>query len=126
MNSQWQRVLAGAIVGYATGISAVLRYTNGLFVADLTREFGRTRSAFGLGVQASPVTLLQPRKFRPHLRLAARGVHFFFGPRAHVGAARDTAGTYTRVQIASSVGLVATCIGFLLLPRYPPIVREEN
>jgi len=73
MNSQWQRVLAGAIVGDATGISAVLLYTNGIFVADLTREFGLTRSAFGLRVQAAPAD------------------------------AREW-----------------------LLPRYPPIVREEN
>jgi hypothetical protein len=43
-----------------------------------------------------------------------------------IAAERDTTGTYTLALIASSVGLVATCIGFLLLPRYPPIVREEN
>lgn len=50
MERQWQRVLAGAIVGSATGISAVLLYTNGLFVAGLTQDFGLTRSQFGFGV----------------------------------------------------------------------------
>lgn len=50
MQNTWKRVLAGAIVGSATGISAVLLYTNGLFVAGLERDFGLTRSQFGLGV----------------------------------------------------------------------------
>lgn len=50
MKAGWQRVLAGAIVGSATGVSAALLYTNGLFVADLTRDFGLTRSQFGFGV----------------------------------------------------------------------------
>ena len=50
MNTPWRRTLAGAIVGSATGISAVLLYTNGLFVSGLTHDFGLTRSQFGLGV----------------------------------------------------------------------------
>jgi MFS family permease len=50
MDTSWRRVLAGAIVGSATGISAVLLYTNGLFVAGLTRDFGLTRAQFGFGV----------------------------------------------------------------------------
>jgi MFS family permease len=50
MQENWGRVLAGAIVGSATGISAVLLYTNGLFVAGLTRDLGLTRAQFGLGV----------------------------------------------------------------------------
>jgi cyanate permease len=44
------RVLAGAVIGCATGISALLLYTNGLFVAGLTAEFGLTRTQFGFGV----------------------------------------------------------------------------
>lgn len=44
------RVLSGAVVGCATGVSALLLYTNGLFVAGLTTEFGLTRTQFGLGV----------------------------------------------------------------------------
>src|SRR6185369_10235207 len=35
-----------------------------------------------------------------------------------VGAVRDATGTYTIALIASSVGLVLTCAGFLALPRY--------
>jgi MFS family permease len=46
----WGRVLAGAVLGSATGISALLLYTNGLFVAGLSHEFGLTRTQFGFGV----------------------------------------------------------------------------
>jgi MFS family permease len=46
----WPRSLAGAVIGSATGVSALLLYTNGLFVAGLTRDFGLTRVQFGLGV----------------------------------------------------------------------------
>jgi MFS family permease len=44
------RVLAGAVFGCATGISALLLYTNGQFVAGLTSDFGLTRTQFGFGV----------------------------------------------------------------------------
>jgi MFS family permease len=44
------RILSGAVVGSATGVSALLLYTSGLFVAGLTAEFGLTRTQFGLGV----------------------------------------------------------------------------
>jgi MFS family permease len=46
----WQRSLAGAVVGSATGVSALLLYTNGLFVAGLARDYGLTRVQFGFGV----------------------------------------------------------------------------
>jgi len=46
----WARALAGAVLGSATGISALLLYTNGLFVAGLAHDFGLTRTQFGLGV----------------------------------------------------------------------------
>ncbi len=49
-NRRWGRVLAGAVLGCATGISALLLYTNGLFVAGLARDFGLTRTQFGFGV----------------------------------------------------------------------------
>lgn len=55
--TQWQRILAGAIVGSATGISAVLLYTNGLFVAGLNHDFGLTRAQFGLGVTLVTMSL---------------------------------------------------------------------
>jgi MFS family permease len=48
--SGWGRVLAGAVIGSASGISALLLYTNGLLVAGLSREFGLTRTQFGFGV----------------------------------------------------------------------------
>jgi MFS family permease len=44
------RSLVGAVAGSITGISALLLYTNGLFVAGLTRDFGLTRVQFGFGV----------------------------------------------------------------------------
>jgi MFS family permease len=46
----WGKVLAGAVLGSATGISALLLYTNGLFVAGLSHDFGLTRTQFGFGV----------------------------------------------------------------------------
>ncbi len=38
------------MLGSATGVSALLLYTNGLFVGGLTRDFGLTRVQFGFGV----------------------------------------------------------------------------
>ena len=46
----WQRSLAGAVIGSATGVSALLLYTNGLFVAGLAHDYGVTRVQFGFGV----------------------------------------------------------------------------
>lgn len=46
----WPRSLAGAVVGSATGVSALLMYTNGLFVAGLAHDYGLTRVQFGFGV----------------------------------------------------------------------------
>ena len=46
----WQRSLAGAVIGSATGVSALLLYTNGLFVAGLAHDYGLTRVQFGFGV----------------------------------------------------------------------------
>lgn len=46
----WRRSLTGAVVGSATGVSALLLYTNGLFVGGLTQDFGLTRVQFGFGV----------------------------------------------------------------------------
>jgi MFS family permease len=48
--TQQIRSLIGAVIGSITGISALLLYTNGQFVAGLTRDFGLTRVQFGLGV----------------------------------------------------------------------------
>jgi MFS family permease len=49
-NRRWGRILAGAVLGCATGISALLLYTNGLFVAGLSHDFGLSRTQFGFGV----------------------------------------------------------------------------
>lgn len=46
----WPRSLAGAVIGSATGVSALLLYTNGLFVAGLAHDYGLTRVQFGFGV----------------------------------------------------------------------------
>jgi MFS family permease len=56
-NRRWVRVLAGAVIGCASGISALLLYTNGLFVAGLSQEFGLTRTQFGFGVLLVTVAL---------------------------------------------------------------------
>jgi hypothetical protein len=56
-SAPWPRILAGAVIGSATGISAVLLYTNGLFVAGLTQDFGLTRTQFGLGVLLVTISL---------------------------------------------------------------------
>lgn len=49
-NRRQARILAGTVFGCATGISALLLYTNGLFVAGLAHDFGLTRTQFGFGV----------------------------------------------------------------------------
>jgi cyanate permease len=46
----WPRSLAGAVLGCATGVSALLLYTNGLFVAGLAQDYGLTRVQFGFAV----------------------------------------------------------------------------
>lgn len=51
------RILFGAIIGCMTGVSALLLYTNGLFVDGLSREFGLTRTSFGLGVLLATMAL---------------------------------------------------------------------
>jgi MFS family permease len=51
------RILCGAVAGCATGVSALLLYTNGLFVDGLNREFGLTRTQFGLGVMLATLAL---------------------------------------------------------------------
>ena len=38
-----------------------------------------------------------------------------------VGALRDATGNYTLPLIISVAGLLAACVAFLLLPRYPPL-----
>jgi MFS family permease len=51
------RSLAGAVAGSITGISALLLYTNGLFVAGLTQDFGLTRVQFGFGVLLATIAI---------------------------------------------------------------------
>ncbi|HEY8521557.1 MAG TPA: MFS transporter [Gammaproteobacteria bacterium] len=51
------RVLLGAIAGCSTGVSALLLYTNGLFVDGLSREFGLTRTEYGFGVLLATMAL---------------------------------------------------------------------
>lgn len=51
------RSLAGAVAGSITGISALLLYTNGLFVAGLTHDFGLTRVQFGFGVLLATIAI---------------------------------------------------------------------
>lgn len=51
------RVLLGAIAGCSSGVSALLFYTNGLFVDGLSRELGLTRTEFGFGVLLATIAL---------------------------------------------------------------------
>src|SRR5690606_34962809 len=43
-----------------------------------------------------------------------------------VGAARDATGNYSIALAISAIGLVVTCGGFLLMPRYPPLERPAT
>ncbi len=99
MDHNWRRVLAGAIVGSATGISAVLLYTNGLFVAGLTREFGLTRAQFGLGVLCVTLALAAANPF--------------------VGWAVDRFGP----RAPSIAGLLLLCAGFVCLGLFVESVQ---
>ena len=93
-STSWPRVLSGAVVGSATGISAVLLYTNGLFVAGLAQEFGLTRAQFGLGVLLVTISLAIANPFVGWLvdRFGARGL--------------------------SVVGLLLLSVGFAALGRF--------
>ncbi len=84
---------------------------------------GRIAGEIGLAVIVSRVVvgLLLDRVFAPRVAIAmclvgaTGGLTMFLS-----GAARDATGSYSAALIASSVGLVLTCAGFLALPRYPP------
>lgn len=57
LRARQARALLGAIAGCSTGVSALLLYTNGLFVDGLSREFGLTRTEFGFGVLLATIAL---------------------------------------------------------------------
>ncbi|MEO8308050.1 MAG: MFS transporter, partial [Pseudomonadota bacterium] len=43
-----------------------------------------------------------------------------------VGFVRDATGNYIPALVVSTIGLVVTCGGFLLLPRYPSLLENGN
>ncbi|WP_162806800.1 MFS transporter [Sphingosinicella terrae] len=83
----------GAVLGIATGVSALLMYTAGLFVADLEREIGLTRTEFGMGVFLIAVALALANPI--------------------VGWAIDRFG----VRAPAAAGLVALALGFFALAQ---------
>ena len=118
------RSLAGAVIGSITGISALLLYTNGQFVAGLTRDFGLTRVQFGLGVLlvtmaiAPLVTALFSRIFLHHrlpartwgaIGLAGLGIAWMFGRQA-----LDGGGSTTGALVALGVPMAAAANWTLL------------
>ncbi len=85
------RVLAGAVLGIGTGVSGLLLYTNGLFVAGLNADFGLTRTEFGFGILMVTIALAIANPL--------------------VGWAIDRFGA----RLVAAVGLVALAAGFAAL-----------
>jgi MFS family permease len=116
-------VLAGSIVGSATGISAVLLYTNGLFVAGLTRELGLTRSEFGFGVllvtlalaAANPLVGWAVDRFGPRLPSLA-GLLMLSAGFAALGTLVDSVPGYLILQ--ALVALVGAASGPIAYTKF--------
>ena len=89
------RILLGATLGVAVGISALPFYTGGVFVKPLEAEFGWTREQIALGSLASTFTVA------------------FASP--WVGALVDRFG----VRIPAVLGLLFLSLGFVALSRMP-------
>jgi MFS family permease len=123
MQYNWGRVLAGAIVGSATGISAVLLYTNGLFVAGLTRDIGLTRAQFGLGVTfvtlalalANPMVGWAVDRYGPRLP-SLMGLLLLGAGFASMAVLVDSVASYLVVQ--SLVALVGAASGPIAYTKF--------
>lgn len=87
-------VLLGAMLGIATGVSALLMYTTGLFVASLEAQIGLTRTAFGFGLFLVSVALALANPI--------------------VGWAIDRFG----VRVPTALGMVALSVGFFALAEF--------
>ncbi|MGZ8312306.1 MAG: MFS transporter [Allosphingosinicella sp.] len=87
-------MLLGAVLGIATGVSALLMYTAGLFVADLERGIGLTRTEFGFGVFLIALALALANPL--------------------VGWAIDRFG----VRLPTAAGLIALSVGFFALAEF--------
>jgi MFS family permease len=123
MQHNWGRVLAGAVVGSATGISAVLLYTNGLFVAGLARETGLTRAQFGLGVTfvtmalaaANPVVGWAVDRYGPRLP-SIMGLLLLSAGFASMGLLVDSVATYLTLQ--AFVALIGAASGPIAYTKF--------
>ena len=123
MQHKWGRVLAGAIVGSATGISAVLLYTNGLFVAGLTRDLGLTRAQFGLGVTfvtmalavANPMVGWAVDRYGPRLPSLA-GLLLLSAGFAAMGLLVNSVATYLALQ--AFVALIGAASGPIAYTKF--------
>jgi MFS family permease len=99
------RTLAGAVLGSATGISAILLYTNGLFVGGLTADFALTRAQFGLGVllvtialaAANPIVGWAVDRFSPRWPSVA-GLLMLSAGFAAIGTWVDSTSSYLAIQ----------------------------
>lgn len=123
MQDNWGRVLAGAIVGSATGVSAVLLYTNGLFVAGLTRDLGLTRAQFGFGVflvtmalaAANPLVGWAVDRYGPRLP-SILGLLLLSAGFASMGLLVDSVATYLILQ--ALVALVGAASGPIAYTKF--------
>lgn len=91
-------VLLGSVFGIATGVSGLLLYTAGLFVPDLEREIGLTRTQFGLAIFSVTVALAVTNPL--------------------VGWAVDRFG----VRLPALLGLIALSLGFFALAAFSTTV----
>lgn len=110
------RSLAGAVAGSITGISALLLYTNGLFVAGLAHDFGLTRVQFGLGVLLATLAIAAANPLVGWAvdRLGAKwpsiaGLLLLSGGFVALGAIVDSIASYYLVQ--TLVGLAGAASG---------------
>ena len=99
------RSLAGAVIGSITGISALLLYTNGQFVAGLTRDFGLTRVQFGFGVLLATMAIAAANPLVGWLvdRFGAKrpslvGLVLLSGGFFALGSLVDSVGSYFLIQ----------------------------
>lgn len=116
----WGKVLAGAVLGSASGVAALLLYTNGLFVAGLTQDFGLTRTEFGFGVllvtlalaAANPVVGWAIDRFSVKVPAIA-GLLLLSAGFASLGAFTRSTGSYLLLQsLLAFVGAASGTIAF--------------
>jgi MFS family permease len=116
----WGKILTGAVLGSASGVAALLLYTNGLFVTGLSQEFGLTRTQFGLGVllvtlalaAANPVVGWAIDRFSVKMPAIA-GLLLLSAGFVSLGAVVQSTGSYLLLQsLVAFVGAGSGTIAF--------------